>query len=43
MTVYFWDSSALIKRYITEVGTPWIRGIIVPSAGNTAIIAQITP
>jgi predicted nucleic acid-binding protein len=42
MTVYFWDSSALIKRYITEVGTPWVRSVIIPSTGNTAIIAQIT-
>lgn len=43
MTVYFWDSSALIKRYITEAGTTWVRGVIVPSAGNAAIIAHITP
>lgn len=42
MTLYFWDSSALIKRYITEVGTPWVRGVIIPSAGNTAIMAEIT-
>ncbi len=42
MTVYFWDASALIKRYITETGTPWVRSVIAPSTGNTAIIAHVT-
>ena len=39
---YFLDSSALIKRYITEQGTGWVRSITPLSAGNTIIIAQIT-
>lgn len=39
---YFLDSSALIKRYITEQGTVWVRSITSPSAGNTIILAQIT-
>jgi hypothetical protein len=25
--LYFFDSSALVKRYVQEVGTPWIRGL----------------
>lgn len=36
------DSSALIKRYVTEQGTGWVRSITPPSAGNTIIIAQVT-
>ena len=39
---YFLDSSALIKRYITEQGTVWVRSITLPSTGNTIIIAQVT-
>lgn len=39
MTTYFCDSSALIKRYIAEIGSGWIQAI---SAGNRVVIAQIT-
>src|SRR5262245_62023698 len=42
MTYYFLDSSALIKRYIAEKGTNWIRSIAGRSAGNTLVVAQIT-
>jgi hypothetical protein len=42
MTQYFLDSSALIKRYIVEPGTTWIRTLTTRSSGNTVIIAQIT-
>lgn len=42
MTYYFLDSSALIKRYIVEVGTPWVRSITVTSSNNIVFIAQIT-
>src|SRR5258705_12171711 len=43
MTAYFLDSSALVKRYVTEIGTIWIRTISSPSAGHTILVAQITP
>jgi uncharacterized protein len=39
---YFFDSSALIKRYVTETGTAWVRSITLPSAGHSIIIAQVT-
>jgi predicted nucleic acid-binding protein len=42
MSHYFMDSSALIKRYIVETGTNWVRSIITPSTRNTIIIAHIT-
>jgi predicted nucleic acid-binding protein len=42
MTQYFLDSSALIKRYIVEPGTTWVRPLTSRSSGNTVIIAQIT-
>jgi uncharacterized protein len=42
MTHYFFDSSALVKRYTKEVGTAWVQSITVTSSGNTIIIADIT-
>ncbi len=42
MTHYFFDSSALIKRYIAEQGTAWIRSISFSGAGNSIVVAQIT-
>ena len=42
MTHYFMDTSALIKRYVAEVGTAWIHSITIPSARNTIFVAHIT-
>jgi len=42
MTDYFFDSSALVKRYVLETGTNWIVSICDPQAGNTIFLAQIT-
>lgn len=42
MSHYFFDSSALVKRYIPEIGTTWVRSIVAPTSGNTVIIAHIT-
>lgn len=42
MIVYFMDSSALVKRYVTETGTNWIKSIVNPLSGNHIHIARIT-
>ena len=42
MTTYYLDSSALSKRYVEETGTPWLRGILAPAAGNAVVTARIT-
>ena len=42
MTRYFLDSSALIKRYVTEVGSGWVEALALPNTGNSLLIAQIT-
>ncbi len=42
MSYFFLDSSALVKRYLTESGTNWIRTLVDPTAGNTIIVAEIT-
>lgn len=42
MAVYVWDSSALVKRYVWERGTTWVRGLTDPLAGHMLYIASIT-
>jgi len=42
VTAYFLDSSAVIKRYVLEQGTSWVRALTTPSAGNTTIVARLT-
>lgn len=41
MTVYFLDSSALVKRYVEENGSAWIRTLTEPEARHKLIIARI--
>lgn len=42
MSLYFLDSSALVKRYVTETGTDWIRALTDPAARNPLVIARVT-
>lgn len=42
MTTYYWDSSALIKRYIQEPGNSWVRGLLSPNASHVWLTARIT-
>ena len=42
MAAFFFDSSALVKRYAREVGTPWILSLVRGSAANHIYIARIT-
>ena len=39
---YFVDSSALVKRYVQETGTAWVRGITRHSPSTIIYIAHIT-
>ena len=39
--LYYFDSSALVKRYISERGTAWVLGITDPGAGNIIFVARI--
>jgi len=34
MAAYFLDSSALIKRYVQENGTQWVRRTTEPDSGH---------
>ena len=42
MSLLFFDASALVKRYVTETGSPWVAALVDPSAGYTVVIAAIT-
>lgn len=43
MADFYFDSSALVKRYISESGTSWVTGLFDPPLGHNAFIAAITP
>jgi predicted nucleic acid-binding protein len=40
--VYFVDTSALAKRYVSEAGSAWVRALLAPASGNEVFIARIT-
>ncbi|MDJ0900555.1 MAG: type II toxin-antitoxin system VapC family toxin [Xenococcus sp. MO_188.B8] len=42
MAVYFVDSSALVKRYISEVGSKWVLELFDFTQDNEIFIAAIT-
>lgn len=42
MSNLYVDTSALVKRYVNEPGSEWVRSITSSEAGNTIIISQIT-
>jgi uncharacterized protein len=42
MARYFIDSSALVKRYISETGSAWVLGLFDPTLNNEVFIAAIT-
>lgn len=42
MIHFYLDSSAVLKRYMPEVGTAWIVALTDFSAGHTVILSEIT-
>ena len=42
MGAYFIDSSGVVKRYLVEVGSAWMRSLTDPVAGNVIHLARIT-
>lgn len=42
MVPYFFDTSALVKRYAKEVGTAWVFSLVRPAAGNRLYLVRIT-
>ena len=41
MTIYYLDSSALVKRYISEVGSTWVLELFDPALDNEIFVAAI--
>ncbi len=41
MTTYFVDTSALVKRYIIEIGSKWVLSWIEPQANNVIAVSEI--
>lgn len=42
MAIYYFDSSALVKNYVQEIGTLWVNGLVSPAAGHRIYVASIT-
>jgi uncharacterized protein len=42
MSTLFFDSSALVKRYLTEVGSAWVAAQTDPGSNNVIVVAEIT-
>lgn len=42
MAAYFFDSSAVVKRYVDETGTAWVLSVTAPAAGHAIYVARIT-
>lgn len=41
MTVYYADSSALVKRYVNEVGSAWVQAVCDPPANHVIALAHV--
>jgi uncharacterized protein len=41
MALYFLDSSALVKRYISEVGSAWILSLLNPASNPEFFVAAV--
>jgi predicted nucleic acid-binding protein len=42
MAVYYFDTSGVVKRYVTETGSAWVTALSNPAAGNQCWIAVLT-
>ena len=42
MPFYQFDASAIVKRYVDEVGSGWVRAAVDASVGNVISIADVT-
>jgi len=42
VALYFFDSSALVKRYVVEIGSSWVGKMTDPKSSNKIYIIRIT-
>lgn len=41
MSIYYFDTSALVKRYFPETGTAWVQALTTYTTGHTIVVAEI--
>jgi len=41
MSIYYVDTSALVKRYLREPGSAWVDALMDPAAGHRILTAEI--
>jgi predicted nucleic acid-binding protein len=41
-TVFYLDASALVKRYVMEIGSAWVEALCRPTTGHTIATVRIT-
>lgn len=42
MAIYFFDSSAIVKRHVVKTGTSWVHSLTDVQAGHEIYLARIT-
>jgi uncharacterized protein len=42
MAAFIFDASAIVKRYVTEIGTGWVQALTDPAAGHEIFLTRIT-
>jgi predicted nucleic acid-binding protein len=42
LAVQFFDSSALVKRYVNETGSTWVLSQLDPARGHQSYVARVT-
>ncbi len=42
MSAYFFDSSAIVKRYVNETGSTFVENLSNLKSGNLVLLARIT-
>jgi hypothetical protein len=42
LTVYYVDTSALVKRYVNENGSAWVESIVSVASGNDVYVVRLT-
>ena len=41
MSNYYLDTSALVKRYIDETGSAWLRALVDPALSPMLVVSQL--
>jgi len=41
MAAFIFDASAIVKRYLNEIGSGWVHGLAVPAVGHEIFLTRI--